>query len=197
MNLREFIAYNSNCPICSSKVTFSLHSKRRQSVRYEDNRLIVLFPLEAIKKGQSDFKVGYSFGLDDHSLRIEFYTKDEKRMEDQVPMFLIERFRELNKNLGYYSWVKSCPCDRYGCVTQNFALDQIRLIPPLIIVNEYWTFTYNDKSIDMINIDTNYQTIIVLRKDNENTGSSFEIPKISFVSAEETSRRLRNLIPFS
>jgi hypothetical protein len=197
MNLREFIAYNSNCPICSSKVTFSLHSKRRQSIRYEEDRLIVLFPLESLKKNQADFKVGYSFGLDNNSIRIEFYSYDEIRMDDRTPMFLIDRFRELNKNLGFYSWVKSCPCDRYGCVTQTFSLDEIHSIPPLTISNEYWTFSYNVKFIDMINIHNSNRTAIVCRKNNEDIGSSFEIPKIPFISVQETSARLQNLIPFS
>jgi hypothetical protein len=197
VNLREFIRHGEICPICSAKTSFSFHSKRRQSFRYEEDRLIVLFPLEAIKKGQSDYKVGYSFGLDDDSLRIEFYSKDEKRMDDRTPMFLIDRFRELNKNLGIYTWVKSCPCERYGCTSQSFSLDRVDSIPSIELSNEFWTFSYNGKFIDMVNLYATRQTAVVCRKNYDDIGSSFNIPLIPFISLEETSARLQNLIPFS
>lgn len=157
---------------------------------------------------QNDFKVGYSFGLDDNSLLIEFYSKDEKVMNDRVPMFLIDRFRSLNDNLGFYRFYKICPCDNYGCRTQDFLLKAIGTIPPIKLINEFWTLKYKEsdghrKVINFINDYSSKQSEISFRTEedydklNYDSENSFTIPLIPFVSVEETSNRLRKFLTFS
>lgn len=123
MKLREFLNYRKNCPICNDPLTVAFHSERRQKIRYEDERMLILFPLEKIKKHHQNYKVGYSLGLDDNSLGVEFYTMDEERYCNNSPMFLITRFKELDQNLGVYKIYKHC----HSCNGYTYASDYITL----------------------------------------------------------------------
>lgn len=141
MNLQKFLAFKEECPFCNNTLSFSFHSQKRQTIRYEENRLIVLFRLNGLKKHQIDYKVGYSFGLLDNSWRVEFYTQDEKRFENDSPKFLRDRFRELDTNLkSTYRFYKHCKtCCRYNYMSNVFSLDLRKpRITDLSIGNEYY-----------------------------------------------------------
>ena len=141
MNLREFLSFKQECPFCNKTLSFCFHSQKRQTIRYEENRLIVLFRLSGLKKHQIDYKVGYSFGLSDNSWRVEFYTQDEKRFENDSPQFLRDRFRELDRNLkNTYRFYKHCKtCGRYNYMSDVFSLDLRKpSIGNLSVGNEYY-----------------------------------------------------------
>ncbi len=124
MNLQEFLSYREHCPICNSKLVTCFHSEKKQSIRIEDNRLLVTFWLNALKKHQINYKVGYSFGLTDNSWYVEFYNKDDVRFEIDSPQFLRDRFKELDSNLGSYKFYRHCTeCRRYNYSTNGFALN--------------------------------------------------------------------------
>jgi hypothetical protein len=124
MKLREFISYRKECPVCQNLLVTSFHSQKRQKNRYEDDRFLVIFPLNALKKGQINYKVGYSFGLDDNSFHVEFYNQDEVRFQNDSPTFLMARFKELDKNLQSYKIYKHCTnCNRYNYSTEDFNID--------------------------------------------------------------------------
>lgn len=139
MNLQEFIAYRECCPICDNKLITSFHSEKKQTIRFEDNRLLVVFWLNALKKHQINYKVGYSFSLTDNSWYAEFYNKDDKRFELDSPEFLRARFKELDKNLGGYKFYRHCTsCRRYNYSTNTFQLDfQSGIINKLCLNMEY------------------------------------------------------------
>ena len=94
-NVKDWFDYRRNCPLCENVLITYLHSDRRQSIRFEDNRLVVIFPLDAIKgkKNQALYKVGYSFSLTDDTFCIEFYDKNNFRIDNEIPNFLPNRFR--------------------------------------------------------------------------------------------------------
>jgi len=87
--------------------------------------MVVLFRLDALGKHQIDYKVGYSFGLDDNSWQVEFYNQDNIRFEKDSPNFLMKRFKELDKNLGDYKFYKHC--GKPGCCRYNYSSTIFRL----------------------------------------------------------------------
>jgi len=145
MNLKEFMDYRSNCPACNEPLITSFHShQKRQSFRYEDDRLVVIFPLNSIKKHHLDYDVGYSFSLTNNTWCAEFY-KNNVRFEKDTPEFLRARFKELDKNLGFHRFYKSCTdlnCRSYNYSSNDFVLnlktgDIITRNNELIIASEY------------------------------------------------------------
>lgn len=124
MKLREFFAYKNECPMCSGTLVTSFHSKRKQKYKYEDNRFVVEFELKSLNRKQKDYKAGYSLGLDDNSFYAEFYNDKDIRFENETQQFLIDRFKELNKNLQTFRFYKSCPkCERYSYNSNEFLID--------------------------------------------------------------------------
>lgn len=215
MNLRQFLEYKTHCPICKTQLVTSFHSIKKQVVRYEDDRLLVLFRLDALGKKQIDYKVGYSFGLDDHSWYVEFYTRDSVRFEKDSPDFLRERFKELNKNLGSYIFHRHCAkCYCYNYSTKSFDLSfKTGKIPEIEICLEYFGLGQhiNDgyKIYKLLNdYEGNKSTLIYLRTNDpfwarSDCGATpsnmnmIQLSLIKFASKEETILRINKLLVFS
>jgi hypothetical protein len=124
MNLREFLEYRKDCPCCGNPLTTSFHSQRKQKIRYEDGRFIILFDLADIGHNRADYKVGYSIGLEDNSFQAEFYTYNQIRFDDETPLFLILKFQRLEKNLGTHKIYRHCiTCDRYHYESNIIEID--------------------------------------------------------------------------
>jgi hypothetical protein len=153
MNLKEFLNYRKICPLCDSLLTTYLHSKKRQSIKYENNRVTVIFPLIPLKKNGKGtdyksnflFKVGYSFGLEDNSFCVEFYDKNLFRYEKETPRFLIDRFKELNQNLKDLRFYRVCNgCQRYNYISFSFKIDlKNNTLKPWRLRSEYFGFIQN------------------------------------------------------
>jgi len=220
MNLKEFIDYRKNCPLCDTQLKLALHSKKQQSHRYEDNRLLFLFNLNALNKKQKHYKVGYSFGLEDGSYYIEFYTYKEKRFDGETPDFLRERFKELDKNLLAYRFLKYCSrCSCYNYSSNNFLLkntsigslniemEYVGMIQP--VGNKYKIYKLLNNYTDGVSslIYGRHWSEAIARDDSGGTamihspaGYKLEMMQtsiIKFISKEETMRRLNKLIIFS
>lgn len=226
MNLKQFFDYRKTCPICDDVLVTSFHSQKKQSIRYEDNRFIVIFRLDALKNKQINYKVGYSFGLEDNSWYVEFYFQDEKRFENDSPNFLRERFKELDKNLGQYKFYRHCT----GCCCYNYSSNDFYLDYDLAVIND---LTVNVEYIGMLQpVETGFKvykllndyggsksTIVFGRHPSENIvrsdagvinrqqygnyySSAFnldmiQVPLIKFSSKEETMERISKLLIFS
>lgn len=215
MNLQEFIAYREKCPICENKLITNLHSQKRQTIRFEDNRLLVVFRLDALKKHQIDYKVGYSFSLEDNSWYVEFFNQDDKRFETDSPLFLRDRFKELDKNLGGYKFYRHCTwCKRYNYSTNTFYLNyKTGMVDKMCMNMEYVGLsTPVDKGYKIYRLLNDYMssktTLMYGKQRNEEStkydfsvGVKFldilETPVIKFTSAQETVDRLGKLIIFS
>jgi hypothetical protein len=86
--------------------------------------MTVQFPLDSLKEGQKDYRTAYSFGMHDNSFEAEFYTKEGVHFEKAAPTFLLERFRELHKNLKVYKFFRGCSlCRMYAYGSQQFDID--------------------------------------------------------------------------
>lgn len=174
--------------------------------------MVVIFRMDGIKKGQSNFKVGYSFSLQDNSCFIEFYNKEDVRMDDS-PTHLRKRFKELDKNLKEYKFYKSCECCRNynyssgplafslsGTIGQiDIALEYFGLVLPVgkefrvsKLTNNYLTnrssFTYSKEDNPVwANSDTGFGPRDIIDVDGV----------IKFTSIEETISRIGKLVIFS
>lgn len=213
MNLQEFLNYKKECPICSSLLVTAFHSSKRQKHRYEDDRFLVLFDLNSIKKGQTTYKVGYSFGLKDNSFHIEFYTKDEIRFENETPLFLIDRFKLLDKNLTRsYKIYKHCGiCNRYNYSSNEFVLNYKSCSTGDLSVHKEYAVMCRDtdngcKVYKMLNYYSSNETWLNYGKsrsslDCDNVSLDFpgmiKTGIIPFTTHDETIERLKLLITFS
>lgn len=217
MKLREFFAYRKDCPVCKSPLATSFHSQKKQKVRYEDDRYLVLFDLKPIKKQQLSYKVGYSLGLDDNSVYIDFYTKDEVRL-DTSPFHLMERFRELDFNLKDYKIYKHCTaCRRYNYSTEYLKLNYKNCSMGDITVNSEYIIMVHPSGGDgykvykMLNYYNAKETWLNYGKVKTDDiiispnpdAAMMELPNmlrtciIPFTSHDETMNRLGKLITFS
>lgn len=148
MNLSEFQKYRENCTSCGYPMVTRL-GLRQQSSRLEDGRLIILFTLDKLdrKCGRSrekeKYKVGYSFGLEDNSWHVEFYSKDGLKFVNEAPTFLMERFKELDKNLPDHTFFRICQnCHSHFYQSNTFVLDRhnARILCPedsIVVKKEY------------------------------------------------------------
>jgi len=225
MNLKEFLEYRKICPICSDVLVTSFHSQKKQIIRYEDDRFVVIFRLDALKKKQINYKVGYSFGFENNSWHVEFYSQDDKRFENDSPNFLRDRFKELDKNLGQYKFYRHCTgCCCYNYSSQDFYLDyDLGLIEELIVNVEYIGMLQPVESgFKVYKLLNDYgggkSTIVFGRHHSEliarsdagvvnkgpfittSYGSNLDMiqtPIIKFTSNEETMERINKLLIFS
>jgi hypothetical protein len=216
MNIREFINYRNDCPICNEKLTTFFHSEKHQRFKYEDGRLVAIFRLNGIKKHHIDYKVGYSFGMEDNSWQIEFYNQDEIRFESDSPNFLIKRFRDLDSNLKNYKFYRVCmKCHSYNYSSNLFNLDfKTKKVIPLYIDSEYFGLSYktNDeyriyKLINFYNLNKSH--LIYGKSQSENATKSdwawplnvdfklLETGLIKFSSKVEVVNRINKLLIFS
>lgn len=211
MNLKSFLDHKTDCPLCNSPLVTFFHSKKRQTMKYEDNRMVVVFRMDGIKRGQSNFKVGYSFSLENNTCFIEFYDKEDIRMDDS-PNHLRKRFKELDQNLKQYIFYKSCEtCHKYNYSSNKLTFSK-GIMDDIIIASEYFglvvphgseykvcrlmhdyhqsttSFTYSkQKGMDGAYADGGFGTAAIVTVDGI----------IKFTSAEETINRIGKLVIFS
>lgn len=125
MNLEEFLNYRKNCLSCGSILNMHFHSSRKQKCTYFNDRILVTINLSSIKSGSPDYKAGYSLDPVTNDFCIEFFDKSgEHWYESNVPTFLMNKFKVLDKNLGSYYIRKVCNvCDKYSYYSNDFHLD--------------------------------------------------------------------------
>lgn len=213
MNLQEFLNYRKNCPFCDEKLHFYLYSSKFQEHRYEEGRIIVTSRLNSLKKHQIDYKMGHSFGLNDKSWYIEFYTQDDKRFEVDSPLHLRNRFKELDGNLqGYWFYKKCSKCDRYHYYSNKFIFDyKLCSTGELNISDEYYGFAQpvdskykiykillsHTKNITHINYGK-AESDVWARADSAIHMQALQISKLLDMSApQETLDRIKKMIVFS
>jgi hypothetical protein len=211
MNLKEFINHRHICPFCDFPLNLSFHSKKWQNIKYEDDRLVIMFRMDGLKRNQKDFKVTYSFGLNDNSWFINFFSKEEKLIEE-APNYLRERFREMNKNLSLYRFYKSCAnCNKFNYSSNYFDLNfKTANLGKLEIVWEDFRFFKPNpnggyKGYQLINKPNLNETVICYGACSTNDFppnypmgfQDITIPLIKFTSKDETLERIQKLIVFS
>lgn len=218
MNLREFIDQRTNCPICDTALVTQFISSRKQKTKLIDDRFMVIFVMKALKTNQQDYEIGYSFDLDSNHFMVEFFSEWDHHA--QVPMHLIEKFREFHKNLGICKFYRKCTfCNRYTKSSIPFMLDfkhqkmDTQLWDGLQIAYESFGLSLPaDDGFKIMHLSNFHileprSNLIWYRADSEsyarldytlpNTRSEKTLPLIPFISKEETTKRLNNLITFA
>lgn len=89
-----------------------------------DNHLSVIFDFNPINRNQKHYKVGFNFNINDNTFYVDFYNKDYSKIEEIVPLHLIDRLKALLNNIPNYQIYKNCSkCEQYNCSSNNFLLD--------------------------------------------------------------------------
>jgi hypothetical protein len=217
MNLKEFMDYKTICPLCNNNLTFVMgrHYKGTGVHRYEDNRILIIRDMRGLFKGEKHYKVGYSIGLEDNSVQIEFYTERGEKFFSNVPSTLLPKFRKLDENIKAHIFMKECrSCHRYSYESNPFfAYLKAKTIGDLQVNNEYFGVVAPHKSeLRVYRMYNNYlhkKTLIeIFNTDtiefafdqcymNGVPGTSLNLDLIKFTSESEIAERLDNLIIFS
>jgi hypothetical protein len=218
MNLREFIDQRTHCPICDTALITQFISQRKQKIKIENDRLVAIFVMKALKTNQQDYEIGYSFDLDSNHFMVEFYS--EWGHDKQVPMHLIEKFREFHKNLGPCKFYRRCTfCNRYAKCSTPFTLDFRKQSLDTgfwdSLSTAYESFGLSiptEGGFKIMHLSNFYMgeeqsQLNWFRSDSESDArldwaiptkrSERSLPLIPFISKEETARRLNNLITFA
>jgi hypothetical protein len=143
MKLREFLNYRNQCLSCGSSLNTTFHSKKKQKHSSVNDRMLIQIDLNAINKGQSHYKVGYSIDCETNDFCIEFYDQSGTHWyENETPKFLIDRFKSLDKNHGQYRITKHCNiCNKYNYASNFFILDYKTCnLGDLAVASEYAIF---------------------------------------------------------
>ena len=218
MNLREFIDQRTHCPICDSALVTQFISNRKQKIKLVDDRFMVIFVMKALSANQHDYEIGYSFDLDKNHFMVEFFSEWDHHK--QVPMHLIEKFKEFHKNLGPCKFYRRCTfCNRYTKCSTPFSLDfrkqemDTGFWDSLSMAYESFGLSLpTEGGFKIMHLSNFYMAeeqsqLIWFRSDSEsearldwsmpNKRSERQLPLVPFVSKEETARRLNNLITFA
>lgn len=218
MNLREFIDTRTTCPICDTALITQFISTRKQKIKIENDRLVAIFVMKGMRVNQPDYEIGYSFDLDTNQFMVEFYSEWDHH--GQVPMHLIEKFKEFHKNLGPCKFYRRCTfCNRYAKCSTPFTLDfrkqslDTGFWESLSIAYESFGLSLPaEGGFKIMHLSNFYMAeeqsqLIWFRSESEsdarldwampNKRSERQLPLVPFISKEETARRLNNLITFA
>lgn len=223
MNLKEFIDQRINCPICDTSLITNFISNRKQKIKIENDKFVVIFVMKALRTNQQDYEVGYAFNPLDNTFSIEFYSEWDNT--NHVPMHLIEKFREFHNNLlsttsGIGRFIRKCTfCNRYTKSSTHFNLDlknsklDTLLWDGLQIAYESFGLSIpaedGHKIIHLSNfhVPQPQSRIMWFRADKEDHTrldwtlpakySEVTVPLVPFISKEETTKRVNNLLTFA
>lgn len=219
MNLKEFLDYRPNCPICDHKLSMGFLSTKKQRIRYENDGLIVVFNMRPLNKGQKAYQVGYSFSLKDNTWCTEFYNKDGVKFENEAPEHLRHRFKEYHEHVYPYKFYRTCgKCSSYHCDTSGFNLNFKKgTYPAIKIHSEYFGMRQAlDKTNKIYKLYNNYSNgkstliycqnpmaeltqydYLVMSNRLVDGMDTINTSLIKFTTANETMERIQKLLIFS
>lgn len=218
MNLQEFIDHRTHCPICETALITQFISSRKQKIKIENNRLLVTFVMKGMRLNQPDYEVGYSFDYNSNHFFVEFYSEWDHNK--QVPMHMIEKFREFHTNLGTCKFFRRCTfCNRYSKSSTPFTLDfkkcamDTGIFDGLQIAYESFGLTLPTEDGVKIMFLSNFHspieqsTLTWFRGNKEDDArldwiipanhSKVTVSLVPFVSKEETTQRVNKLLIFA
>jgi hypothetical protein len=213
MNLQEFIDIRKDCPMCGTPLVTKF-SARKQKSRLENGRYVSIMIMKGMRSCEPDYEVGYSFGIDDNSLMIEFYN--EWDMSNHASMYMCKIFKEFHANMkaSAHRFVRTCGfCFKYEMDSKPVELD-LRNGNYASIEKDDETFVWSAKT------EEGYKFILLDNYSDPNPRSEIcswrseidyrveqpappranitrDLPQIPFLSKEETGERLKKLLVFS
>lgn len=224
MNLNEFLSYRIYCPICNNKLITKFHSNRKQKIRYENDRLLVIYPMFSLKRTEKHYQAVYSFGMYTNEFYIDFYDKNGIKLE-YIPLSIISRFKSLNENLfrtttsGLFQFYRSCNiCNNYYYINNHIDPNLLNIKScDYSIYMEYFGLLqeckdgynayklyniYKDKKSCFVYGKINLENMSLYKKGfnvikSNDFRNSIETELITFNNVEKTIERLNKLILFS
>ena len=123
MNIKQFLEYKDNCPICSEQLKTAFFYRKKQLIKKEDNNLLVFFDLNSLKRLKGKFKVCFCINTNDNSFFVDFYDDNLNKIENGAPSFLIKRLKDMLNNMSENRIYKYCACDNYMYSSNHFKID--------------------------------------------------------------------------
>lgn len=212
MNLQEFIDLRRDCPMCGTAL-ITKFSSRKQKVKLIDDRFVAVFIMKGMRSCEPDYEVGYSFGIQDDSLAIEFYN--EWDMRNHASKYMCDLFKKFhaNQNVGH-RFIRTCGfCYKYEMDSKPVKLD-LKAATFSSIEKDDETFVWSTKTeegykfmlLDNYCDPNPYSEVCTWRSENDYRveyaipGGKYivkDLPQIPFLSKEETGERLKKLLIFS
>jgi hypothetical protein len=215
VNLQEFINLRDKCPFCDTALITRFISDRKQKVRFEEGRFVAVLVMRGMRSCEPDYEVGYSFGLQDNSLSIEFYN--EWDMRNHVTNYMIKIFKEFHKNMSStkFRFIRACGfCYKYELDSELIDIDLKKsTYGPVDVCDESFVFTnITDDGYKFVLLDNHVgdpdptSELCWWRSSSDckieypippHSSVRSGLPLIPFISKEETYERLSNLITFA
>jgi len=208
MDLDNFLKYRSHCPLCSNNLNLIFHSKKRQKIRKENGRTLIILPMDPInRRNEKLYHAGFSLSPNDNSLFVDFYD-DKNQLIEIIPVSLLKKFHYFNHNLGSYKFYKICNiCNKYYYESDYFDLD----LPNSRVGKFHVSYEFFSmyKPIQdgyqcfklLNNYDYDESTLHFYKSADQQTypcnEKSMKLDLIKFTSKNETMNRLEKLILFS
>lgn len=209
MNLRDFLYhYRPMCPLCGAGLQTKFLPSRQCTIVCEDDKLVISTVMKGMRSREPSYKIKYFFGLDDNSFGVDFCDPDNQAALS-VPIWKINQFRSFNRNSGLRFFTRECAsCCNYWFSSNNFELPPPSTVAKIDLNIGFETYILTDGSryFKLVNclgmpISAAYPKLpySVLQCGNitDNKAENMILPYISFISKEETTRRLATLLPFS
>lgn len=189
-------------------------SSRKQKSKLEDDRYISVFTMRGMSVNDQDYEVGYSFGITDTSLMIEFYN--EWDMRNHASTYMCNLFKKWHANMrtAAHRFVRTCGfCFKYEMDSKPIDID-LHTAKYSEIEKDDETFVWSAKTEDgfkFILLD-NYSDprpqseVCCWRSETDYKVESpaparaniiRDLPQIPFISKDETGERLKKLLIFS
>ena len=215
MNLQEFMGLRTHCPMCETALITKFISERKQKSRLQDNRYVAILVMRGMRSCEPDYEVGYSFGLNDNSLSIEFIN--EWDMKNQATNYMMKIFKDFHKNVSKsgFRFIRTCGlCFKYEMSSELVELDLKKAEYSAIQVcdesfvfktptEDGFKYTLLDNYIGDVDptselcwwrSDMDYKIEYPIPK---HSSVKSGLPLIPFLSKEETGKRISNLITFA
>ena len=196
MNVKNILDYRTNCPICNKNLKIAFFHKKKQTIKYDNERIVIFFDLNSLKRSVKKYKVAYSIDMNDNSFYIDFYDEYYNKIEHQAPKFLIKRFKDMLNNNFNGQIYKYCQEDHYNYSSNKFIIDLKRKnIDTLKVYFEYFKLLNNDckNEYELYNFYENNESYIY-GKNKEKYISKTSI--IKFSNKQDMLNRINKLVLF-
>lgn len=216
MNVETFLNHKKVCPLCGELLSTTFHSKRRQKIRYENDRLIVIFDMPSLNKSDVFYKACFSIGMKNNDFYIDFYDKNDNILLNYNSTSALSRFLSFSYNLKDYKIYRSCcSCYNYlyssnrfsldfknstigdlSCSTEHFGLssnnqDGYKIYRLANFYEENKSVLFYDKMCNDVFDDVKNQLLLI------DLSGCVSTKLIDFVSKDETINRISKLLIFS
>lgn len=187
---------------------------RKQKSKLENDRYISVMIMKGMRSCEPDYEVGYSFGIHNNSLMIEFYN--EWDMRNHASTYMCNLFKQFHANMrtGAHRFLRTCGfCFKYEMDSKPVDLD-LRTSRYTPIEKDDETFVWSAKTdegykfmlLDNYSDPKPYSEVCTWRSEIDyrveqpvpsRSSITRDLPQIPFVSKEETGERLKKLLIFS